>query len=97
MFTSPMARQFVGFDTLFDELNKLSDHKEQITPHTILPRMMTSIIAEVALAGFSADDISLQTEKGADHQAQKLMMAATISIRGLPHAPFPKCSVSLNI
>ena len=37
LFTSPMARQFVGFDTLFDELNKLSDRKEQITPPITSP------------------------------------------------------------
>ena len=32
LFTTPMARQFVGFDSLFDELNKLSDRKEPNYP-----------------------------------------------------------------
>ena len=27
-FSAPMARQFVGFDSLFDELNALADRKE---------------------------------------------------------------------
>ena len=28
-FTTPMARQFVGFDSLFEELDRLSERKEQ--------------------------------------------------------------------
>ena len=32
LFTTPMARQFVGFDTLFDELNRLSERKEPNYP-----------------------------------------------------------------
>ena len=31
-FSTPMARQFVGFDTLFEELNALSDRKEPNYP-----------------------------------------------------------------
>ena len=65
LFTSPMARQFVGFETLFDELNKLSDRKEPNYPaYNIAKDDDEHYRIEVALAGFSADDISLQTEKG---------------------------------
>ena len=32
LFTTPMARQFVGFDTLFDELNRVSERKESNYP-----------------------------------------------------------------
>ena len=32
LFTTPMARQFVGFDTLFEELNRLADRKEPNYP-----------------------------------------------------------------
>ena len=31
-FSTPMARQFVGFDTLFEELNSLADRKEPNYP-----------------------------------------------------------------
>jgi len=65
LFTSPMARQFVGFETLFDELNKLSDRKEPNYPaYNIAKDDDEHYRIEVALAGFSADNISLQTEKG---------------------------------
>ena len=31
-FTTPMARQFVGFDSLFDELNEVAARKESNYP-----------------------------------------------------------------
>ena len=61
LFTSPMARQFVGFDTLFDELNKLSDRKEPNYPaYNIAKDDDEHYRIEVALAGFSADDRHLR-------------------------------------
>ena len=44
-FSTPMARQFVGFDSLFDELNEMAARKDQIIPLTTLPKMMKSITA----------------------------------------------------
>ena len=65
LFTSPMARQFVGFDSLFDELNKLSDRKEPNYPaYNIAKDDDEHYRIEIALAGFAATDISIQTEKG---------------------------------
>ena len=43
LFTTPMARQFVGFDTLFEELNRLADRKEPNYPAYNIARMMRSI------------------------------------------------------
>ena len=65
LFTTPMARQFVGFDSLFDELNKLSDRKEPNYPaYNIAKDDDEHYRIEIALAGFTATDISIQTEKG---------------------------------
>ena len=65
LFTTPMARQFVGFDSLFDELNKLSDRKEPNYPaYNIAKDDDEHYRIEIALAGFGATDISIQTEKG---------------------------------
>ncbi len=64
-FTTPMARQFVGFDSLFEELNALSDRKEPNYPsYNIAKDDDEHYRIEVALAGFSQDDIDIQTEKG---------------------------------
>ena len=64
-FSTPMARQFVGFDSLFDELNALADRKESNYPaYNIAKDDDEHYRIELALAGFSADEISIQTEKG---------------------------------
>ncbi len=64
-FTTPMARQFVGFETLFDELNAVSDRKESNYPaYNIAKDDDEHYRIEVALAGFKSDEIAIQTEKG---------------------------------
>ena len=64
-FSTPIARQFVGFDTLFDELNALADRKEPNYPaYNIAKDDDEHYRVEVALAGFSHEEISIQTEKG---------------------------------
>ena len=64
-FSSPMARQFVGFDSLFDELNALADRKESNYPaYNIAKDDDEHYRIELALAGFSTDEITIQTEKG---------------------------------
>ena len=64
-FTTPMARQFVGFDTLFEELNAVANRKEPNYPaYNIAKDDDEHYRVEVALAGFSTDEISIQTEKG---------------------------------
>ncbi len=64
-FTTPMARQFVGFDTLFEELNAMADRKESNYPaYNIAKDDDEHYRVEVALAGFTQEEISIQTEKG---------------------------------
>lgn len=64
-FTTPMARQFVGFDSLFDELNEVAARKESNYPaYNIAKDDEEHYRIEVALAGFSASDIAIETEKG---------------------------------
>ena len=64
-FSTPMARQFVGFDSLFEELNSLADRKEPNYPaYNIAKDDDEHYRIEVALAGFTQNDINIQTEKG---------------------------------
>ena len=64
-FSTPIARQFVGFDSLFEELNALADRKEPNYPaYNIAKDDEEHYRIEVALAGFLRDDINIQTEKG---------------------------------
>lgn len=64
-FSTPMARQFVGFDSLFDELNEMAARKESNYPaYNIAKDDEEHYRIEVALAGFSSEEISIETEKG---------------------------------
>ena len=64
-FTTPMARQCVGFDSLFDELNEMAARKESSYPaYNISKDDEEHYRIEVALAGFSASEIAIETEKG---------------------------------
>ena len=64
-FSTPIARQFVGFDSLFDEFNALADRKESNYPaYNIAKDDDEHYRIELALAGFSSDEITIQTEKG---------------------------------
>jgi molecular chaperone IbpA len=92
LFTTPMARQFVGFDTLFDELNRLSERKEPNYPaYNIAKDDDEHYRIEVALAGFSADDISIQTEKGVlTIEASKSERTDTYIHQGIAQRAFSK-------
>ena len=64
-FSTPMTRQFVGFDSLFEELNEMAARKESNYPaYNIAKDDEENYRIEVALAGFSANEISIETEKG---------------------------------
>ena len=92
LFTTPMARQFVGFDTLFDELNRVSERKESNYPaYNIAKDDDEHYRIEVALAGFSADEISIQTEKGVlTIEASKSEQADNYIHQGIAQRAFSK-------
>ena len=63
-FSTPMARQFVGFDSLFDELNALADRKESNYPaYNIAKDDDEHYRVELALAGFSSDEITSRPKR----------------------------------
>ena len=91
-FSTPMARQFVGFDTLFDELNEMSARKESNYPaYNIAKDDEEHYRIEVALAGFSSDDISIETEKGMlKIQADKTEQRSNYIHQGIAQRGFSK-------
>jgi molecular chaperone IbpA len=63
-FSTLIARQFVGFGSLFDELNALADRKGSNYPtYNIAKDDDEHYRIELALAGFSSNEITIQTEK----------------------------------
>ena len=91
-FTTPMARQFVGFDSLFDELNEVAARKESNYPaYNIAKDDEEHYRIEVALAGFSASDIAIETEKGVlKIEANKAEERANYLHQGIAQRGFSK-------
>ena len=60
---SPFARNAIGFETLFDRLNDRShENKETYPPYDIVRKGEDAFQINLALAGFSADDITITSE-----------------------------------
>ena len=91
-FSTPMARQFVGFDSLFEELNEMAARKESNYPaYNIAKDEGENYRIELALAGFSADDIDIQTEKGVlQIQAHKTKTRENYIHQGIAQRAFSK-------
>ena len=55
---------FVGFDSLFDELERASQHQGiSYPPHNIVRLSDTSYAIELAVAGFSMSDLDIEVDK----------------------------------
>ena len=91
-YTTPMARQFVGFDSLFEELSEMATRKESNYPaYNIAKDDEENYRIEVALAGFSASDIAIETEKGVlKIQANKNEDRANYLHQGIAQRGFSK-------
>jgi len=62
--TTPFVRSFVGFDSLFDELEKVSNFKENTYPsYNIEKTGDLSYEITVALAGFNETQLNIEVEQ----------------------------------
>ena len=91
-FSTPLARQFVGFDSLFDELNEMASRKEPNYPaYNIAKDDEENYRIELALAGFSLKDIAVESEKGVlKIDANKAEDGANYIHRGIAQRGFSK-------
>ena len=63
--TTPLMRSFVGFDSLFDEFERMSEYTDNKYPaYNIIKSGDEEYKIEIAVAGFSEDDISVEVKKG---------------------------------
>ena len=59
--TSSLIKSFVGFDSLFDEINKVSELKEPNYPPYNLEKLgLEKYKITIAVAGFSIDQLSVE-------------------------------------
>mgnify|MGYP001250604892 FL=1 len=65
IISNSLLRSFVGFEALFDELDKVSDFKETNYPaYNIEKTNQNSFIISIAVAGFNENSINIQFKKG---------------------------------
>jgi molecular chaperone IbpA len=62
---SPFARNAIGFETLFDRLNdRTYDSNEGYPPYDIIRKGEDEFQIDIALAGFSRDEVTITAEPG---------------------------------
>ena len=65
IISNSLLRSFVGFEALFDELDKVSDFKETNYPaYNIEKTNQNSFIISIAVAGFNENSINIQFKSG---------------------------------
>ena len=65
IISNSLLRSFVGFEALFDELDKVSDFKETNYPaYNIEKTDEKSFIISIAVAGFNENSLNIKFKKG---------------------------------
>ena len=63
--SSPYMSSFVGFDSLFEEIERMSSSKQSSYPAYDIKKVSdTEFVIVLALAGFSQDDLSIEAKSG---------------------------------
>ena len=63
--SSPYMSSFVGFDSLFEEIERMSSSKQSSYPAYDIKKVSdTEFVIVLALAGFSQDDLSVEAKSG---------------------------------
>jgi molecular chaperone IbpA len=61
-----MYRHAIGFDTLFDDLQRFANQgASNYPPHNVIKTGSNTVIIEVAVAGFAEGEIDIQANKNA--------------------------------
>ena len=90
--TTPLMRSFVGFDSLFDEFERMSDYTDNKYPaYNIIKSSDEEYKIEIAVAGFNENDISIEVKKGLmSIQASKAKHSNEYLHRGIAERAFAK-------
>ena len=63
--SSPYMSSFVGFDSLFEEIERMSSSKQSSYPAYDIKKVSdTEFVIVLALAGFSQDDLNIEAKSG---------------------------------
>lgn len=59
---SNLSRALIGFDRVFNDINRLQLRNDNYPPHNIVKTGENTYIIEMAVAGFSKDEIRIEIE-----------------------------------
>jgi molecular chaperone IbpA len=64
-FVNQVHRQTIGFDRMFDELNRqfASSRQDNYPPHNVVKLDDTHYVIEVAVAGFAQDEVNVELKE----------------------------------
>jgi len=63
-FVNQIHRQTIGFDQIFEQLNKqFSSRQDNYPPHNVVKLDDTHYVIEVAVAGFAEDEIDVELKE----------------------------------
>ena len=90
--TTPLMRSFVGFDSLFDEFERMSDYTDNKYPaYNTIKSDEEEYKIEIAVAGFNENDISIEVKKGLmTIEASKAKHSNEYLHRGIAERSFTK-------
>merc|ERR1712178_191296 len=90
--TTPLMRSFVGFDSLFDEFERMSEYTDNKYPaYNIIKSAEEEYKIEIAVAGFNENDISIEVKKGLmTIEASKSKHSSEYLHRGIAERSFTK-------
>ena len=90
--TTPLMRSFVGFDSLFDEFERMSEYTDNKYPaYNIIKSGDEEYKIEIAVAGFNENDISIEVKKGLmTLEASKSKHSSEYLHRGIAERSFTK-------
>ena len=94
---SPFARNAIGFETLFDRLNdRHQDNNEGYPPYDIIRKGEDQFQINLAIAGFSPNEITITAEAACSRSQARNRTRATSNTctRVSPRAPSSAASIS---
>lgn len=59
---SNLNRALIGFDRMFDDIDRLHIRSDNYPPHNIIRTGENNYVIELAVAGFSKDEVNVQVE-----------------------------------
>ncbi len=79
-----LSRALIGFDRMFNDIDRLQLRSDNYPPHNIIKTGENEYVIEMAVAGFSKDEVSIQVESNQLTIAGQKAVTATVDEQDEP-------------